>query len=272
MTVGIEPEVDEATKLESASRMRFKAAFAVLRMDTASKREGAKLTNSYWTYCRKSLLVWRTARFLLSICCSLTTSGSFRTLIVERMTANGRTLLLLCSFRSAKMCLIISFCCCDPTETALSQSMLLSVSTPVNIHTSLSVYSNGLWDLSHPHRCFRSVSSRVTLACLSSAWSLCSECWSDVSQWVPANSSRASHMGIHNGTARTNCPGVLLLICRPLVSPPFFSSPSSKLFDSHVWPDSRPKLTCAADCEVVIVRKKIAVFKWHLFFQIFHSL
>ena len=43
MTVGSEPGVDKATKLKTTSRMGFNAAFVVLRMDTTSKREWAKL-------------------------------------------------------------------------------------------------------------------------------------------------------------------------------------------------------------------------------------
>ena len=42
MTVGTESGVDDATKLESTSKMRFNAAFVVLRMVTASKGEWVK--------------------------------------------------------------------------------------------------------------------------------------------------------------------------------------------------------------------------------------
>ena len=43
MTVGTESGVDEATKLESTSRMRFNATFVVIRMvTTASKMEWVK--------------------------------------------------------------------------------------------------------------------------------------------------------------------------------------------------------------------------------------
>ena len=133
----------------------------------------------------------------------------------------------------------ISLGCCDPTETALSHSMLLSASSPINVYTGVSVYSNSLWALSHPHMWFRSVSSWVTLACLSWAWSLCSACSrSYVSRWVPANSSRASHMGI------LYSPYPLaenqLQICRLLVILYLFSSPSSNLARSSCL--TRPKL------------------------------
>ena len=51
---------------------------------------------------------------------------SFRTLIVEPVADNGRTLPFLCSYKSAKFCSVISLCCCDPTDRAISQSILIT--------------------------------------------------------------------------------------------------------------------------------------------------
>ena len=118
----------------------------------------------------------------------------------------------------------------SPTSNAWSQLTVLSDTTLLDTETTAlySVYPNGEWDPSHSVNTVQSWESRFVLH-----WRR-SLCCSDVWEWTPEYSSRASHVGMLYGIAWTHCISELSVIHLPCVMPPDdFSSLISSC--SIVW-------------------------------------